>query len=74
MKKTFLFLSLAIVLFASCTANRGFVSTVTRDDIRQMKQFEPLANVGIIEKGNKVKVTLRFRGRSHFLIITIKNI
>lgn len=41
-------------LFASCTANRGFVSSLTRADIRQVQQFEPLNYVGIIEKGNNI--------------------
>ena len=37
----------------SCST-QGFVSSVTRADIRQMTMFETLANVGVIEKGNKI--------------------
>ena len=40
--------------FASCTTNRGFVSTVKRAEIQQVQQFEPLTLVGIIEKGDKI--------------------
>lgn len=56
MKKAFIMaLSILLVgLFASCTANRGFVSSLTRADIRQVQQFEPLNYVGIIEKGNNI--------------------
>ena len=41
-------------LLTSCTVNRGFVSSLTRSDIPQVQQFEPLNYVGIIEKGNKI--------------------
>ena len=56
MKKAFLFI-IALVLFGgffvSCDIwSRGFAPKMTRDDIRQMQQFEPLAYVGSIEKGN----------------------
>ena len=57
MKKTFLILITSVIFggfFASCSANRGFVSSLTRADIRQVQQFEPLNYVGIIEKGNKI--------------------
>ncbi len=56
MKKHLIIIALAaIALFAaSCTANRGFVSSPKRADIRQMQQFEMLSRVGIIEKGNKI--------------------
>lgn len=40
-------------IFSSC-ATKGFISNVTRADIRQLSQFEMLANVGEIEKGNKI--------------------
>ena len=56
MKNAFI-MALSIMLvgfFASCTANRGFVSSLTRADIRQVQQFEPLNYVGIIEKGNNI--------------------
>lgn len=57
MKKAFLFI-IALVLFGgffvSCDIwSRGFAPKMTRDDIRQMQQFEPLAYVGSIENGNK---------------------
>lgn len=56
MKKAFImaFSIMLVGLFASCTANRGFVSSLTRADIRQVQQFEPLNYVGIIEKGNNI--------------------
>lgn len=56
MKKAFImaFSIMLVGLFASCTANRGFVSSMTRADIRQVQQFEPLNYVGIIEKGNNI--------------------
>jgi len=57
MKKTFLILITSVIFggfFASCSANRGFVSSLTHNDIRQVQQFEPLNYVGIIEKGNKI--------------------
>ena len=57
MKKTLLIIVASFLFggfFASCTANRGFVSSLTRADIRQVQQFEPLSYVGIIEKGNDV--------------------
>ena len=57
MKRSFLIIITAILfggLFASCTANRGFVSSLSRSDIRQVQQFEPLNYVGIIQKGNKI--------------------
>ena len=57
MKKTILIIITSIFfggLFASCSANRGFVSSLTRADIRQVQQFEPLNYVGIIEKGNNI--------------------
>ena len=57
MKKTFLIIIASVIFggfFASCSANRGFVSSLTRADIRQVQQFEPLNYVGIIEKGNKI--------------------
>ena len=41
-------------LLASCSVNRGFVSTLTRNDIQQIQQFEPLCYFGLIENGNKV--------------------
>lgn len=46
--------ALALSFFASCSANRGFVSSLTRSDIRQVQQFEPLNYVGIIEKNNNI--------------------
>lgn len=54
MKKTFLIIITVIlygVFFASCSANRGFVSTVTRDDIQQLAQFEMYAHFGRVENG-----------------------
>ena len=57
MKKTLLIIVasfLFVGFFASCTANRGFVSSLTHADIRQVQQFEPLNYVGIIEKGNNI--------------------
>ena len=56
MKKSLFFFALAFfgIFSASCTANRGFVSSLTRADIRQVQQFEPLNYVGIIEKGNNI--------------------
>ena len=59
MKKAFTLLALVLCspllvsLFSSCST-QGFVSSVTRADIRQMTMFETLANVGVIEKGNKI--------------------
>ena len=54
-KASILAFSIMLVgLFASCTANRGFVSSLTRADLRQVQQFEPLNYVGIIEKGNNI--------------------
>ena len=40
--------------FVSCTANRGFVSSVKRAEIQQVQQFEPFVIVGIVEKGDKI--------------------
>lgn len=40
--------------FASCNVNRGFISTLNRNDIRKIQQFEPFCYVGLVEKGNKV--------------------
>ena len=40
--------------FSSCTANRGFVSSVKRAEIQQVQQFEPFVIVGIIEEGDKI--------------------
>ena len=57
MKKTLLIIVASFLFggfFASCTANRGFVSSLTRADIRLVQQFEPLNYVGIIEKGNNI--------------------
>ena len=57
MKKTLLIIITSFLFggfFASCSANRGFVSSLTRGDIRQVQQFEPLNYVGIIEKGNNI--------------------
>ncbi len=54
MKKSFLFIITLILLggfLASCSANRGFVSNVTRDDIKQMAQFEMYANFDRIKTG-----------------------
>ena len=53
MKKTFLIITVILigVFFASCSANRGFVSTVTRDDIQQLAQFEMYAHFGRVENG-----------------------
>ena len=53
MKKTFLIITVILigVFFASCSANRGFVSNVTRDDIQQMAQFEMFAHFGRVENG-----------------------
>ena len=64
MKKAFLFI-IALVLFGgffvSCDIwSRGFAPKMTRDDIRQMQQFEPLAYVGSIENGNKFTRIERF--------------
>ena len=57
MKKTFLIIIASILFggfFASCDIwSRGFMPKMTRDDIPQMKQFEPLVCVGSIENGNK---------------------
>lgn len=59
MKRIGRIIALAIVLplfsglFTSCVT-QGFVSNVTRADIQQLSQFEILANVGEIEKGNKI--------------------
>ena len=54
MKKAFLF-AIASILFcgfiASCSANRGFVSNVTRDDIKQLAQFEMYAHFGRVDNG-----------------------
>lgn len=41
-------------LFASCSANRGFVSTAKRAEIKQVQQFEPLTLIGVIEKDDKM--------------------
>ena len=54
MKKTLLIIIGSILFvgfFASCSANRGFVSNVTRDDIQQMAQFEMYAHFGRVENG-----------------------
>lgn len=54
MKKTSLFVIASILLcgfFVSCSANRGFLSNVTRDDIQQMAQFEMYANFARVENG-----------------------
>ncbi len=40
--------------FASCTTNRGFVSTVKRAEIQQMQQFEPLTLIGVVEENDRV--------------------
>ena len=59
MKKAFTLLALVLCspllvsLFSSCST-QGFISSVTRNDIQQMTQFEMLANVGTIESGNKI--------------------
>lgn len=59
MKKAFTLLALVLCspllvsLFSSCST-QGFISSVTRNDIQQMTQFETLANVGTIESGNKI--------------------
>ena len=41
-------------LFTSCSANRGFVSTAKRAEIKQVQQFEPLTLIGVIEKDDKM--------------------
>jgi len=54
MKKSFLFIIASILLggfLASCSANRGFVSNVTREDIQQLAQFEIYAHFGRVENG-----------------------
>ena len=54
MKKLFLFIIASILLggfSASCSANRGFVSNVTREDIQQLAQFEIYAHFGRVENG-----------------------
>ena len=54
MKKSFLFIIASILLggfLASCFANRGFVSNVTREDIQQLAQFEIYAHFGRVENG-----------------------
>ena len=57
MKKTFLiFITLIFFcgFFASCDIwSRGFAPKMSRDNIKQMQLFEPLAYVGSIENGNK---------------------
>lgn len=40
-------------LFASCSANKGFVSTAKRSEIKQVQRFEPMAVMGVIEKSDK---------------------
>lgn len=57
MKKSIIIITLAIPLFAgllSSCISQGFISNTTKADIRQMSRFEMLANVGLIEKSNKV--------------------
>lgn len=41
-------------LLVSCSVNRGFISTITHNDIQQIQQFEPFCYFGLIENGNKV--------------------
>ena len=57
MKKAFLFIIASVLfsgLFVSCDIwSRGFAPKMTRYDIKQIQQFEPLAYVGSIENGNK---------------------
>lgn len=56
MKKEVVFILVSTLfggLFASCSANQGFVSSLTSSDISQMLQFEPMAYVGTIEKNEK---------------------
>ena len=59
MKRIESIIALAVVLplfsglFTSCVT-QGFISNVTQADIQQLSQFEILANVGEIEKGNKI--------------------
>ena len=56
LRKSFLIIITSILFsgfFVSCDIwSRGFAPKMTRDDIRQIQQFEPLAYVGSIEKGN----------------------
>ena len=54
MKKIVITLFTTLILLASCTANRGFVSTVTCADIQSMPQFEILTNISYIEQGNRL--------------------
>ena len=54
MKKTVQFIILSILFggfLASCSANKGFVSSVTRDDIHQMVQFELFDIFGRVVNG-----------------------
>ena len=56
MKKTFHFIIASILLggfFASCSSNRGFISSVTRDDIQQMVKFE-MFDFGNVKDGSYV--------------------
>ena len=56
MKKTFHFIIASILLggfFASCSSNRGFISSVTRDDIQQMVKFE-MFDFGYVKDGSYV--------------------
>ena len=57
MKKTSHILMASLLmgfLLASCSSNRGFVSTVKRSEIKQVQQFEPLALVGVIFDGDRI--------------------
>ncbi len=56
MKKAIIIIALAVsaLFLASCSSNRGFVSSITRNDISRMQQFEMLSQVGVIEKSNDV--------------------
>ena len=56
MKKAFHFIIVLILLggfVVSCSSNRGFISSVTRDDIQQMVKFE-MYNFGYVKDGSYV--------------------
>lgn len=57
MKKTSRILMAALLmgfLLASCSSNRGFVSSVKRSEIKQVQQFEPLSLVGVVFDGDRM--------------------
>ncbi len=54
-KITFLTWLLGAIFVTSCTTSKPLTSEVQPTEVNDIQQFEPLAFISLIEKGNKAK-------------------